>query len=248
MTKLYSDFATLYHQIYPSFIDYEEQYRFYTGLLKKYGCQSVLEMGCGTGHLARRMLAENWDYLGMDLSPEMLEIARNEVAKDCFTVGDMRNFQLKQKVDAIIIPARSVSYLIENKAVMDTFQCFQKNLVLNGKLIFDVIDAKTHLLPMNPENIIIHTAQRDQKTWERQSIYRRNLQTGWTWDWHSTYYEVQADGSKLPIAEDQATLRAFLSEEIVLFLQLTGFKPIEILEQGSYAFKNFVFVAENASG
>lgn len=247
MTKLYSDFATLYHQIYPSFIDYEEQHRFYTGLLKKYGCHRILEMGCGSGHLARRMSAEDWDYVGMDLSPEMLEIARREVAAACFIQGDMRNFELPKKVDAIIIPARSVSYLIENKDVIAAFQCFQKNLVPGGKLIFDVIDAKTHLLQMNPENVIVHTAQSEKTTWERQSIYHQNLQTGWTWDWHSSYYEVQADGSKRLIAEDQATLRAFLSEEIVLFLQLAGFKPIETLEQGSYAFKTFVFVAENAS-
>ena len=45
MTKLYTDFATLYHRTYPSFIDYDEQYRFYSDLLQKYGCRSVLEVG-----------------------------------------------------------------------------------------------------------------------------------------------------------------------------------------------------------
>lgn len=57
MNKLHSDFATLCHRVYPSFINYDEQHRFYIDLLQKYGCDSVLEIGCGSGHLARRMLA-----------------------------------------------------------------------------------------------------------------------------------------------------------------------------------------------
>ena len=105
MTKLYSDFATLYHRVYPSFIDYDEQHQFYTGLLRQYKCSKVLESGCGTGQLAKRMLAEGWDYRGMDLSEAMLDIARQEVPNGQFFQGDMRGFQSPEKADAIIVPA-----------------------------------------------------------------------------------------------------------------------------------------------
>ncbi|MFN0035457.1 MAG: class I SAM-dependent DNA methyltransferase [Saprospiraceae bacterium] len=243
MTKLYSDFATLYHRVYPSFIDYEEQHRFYAGLLQKYGCHSVLEVGCGTGQLARRMLAEGWDYQGMDLSEEMLGIAREEAPRGRFFQGDMRDFRLPKKVEALIIPARSVSYLLENKDVEAAFSAFRNNLAEGGKLIFDFIDAHTHFLNMDAGTPILHAAHDGQTTWERKSIYHKNLQTGWTWDWHSAYFEVRPDGSKIEIARDEATLRAFLPGEMDLFLALAGFKVLERIEIGSYAFKTFVFVA-----
>lgn len=243
MTKLYSDFATLYHRVYPSFIDYDEQHRFYTGLLQKYGCRSVLEVGCGSGHLAGRMLAEGWDYQGMDLSNEMLDIACQQAPNGRFFQGDMRDFISPKKVDAIIIPARSVSYLLENKDVEAAFAAFYANLSGDGKLIFDFIDAHTHFLNMDAGTPIFHAAHDGQTTWERKSIYYKNLQTGWTWDWHSAYFEVLPDGSKIEIARDEATLRAFLPSEMELFLALAGFKVLERIEVGSYAFKTFVFVA-----
>jgi SAM-dependent methyltransferase len=244
MTKLYSDFATLYHRVYPSFIDYDEQHQFYTGLLRQNNCSKVLELGCGTGQLAKRMLAEGWDYRGVDLSEAMLDIARIEAPGGQFFQGDMCNFQSPKKVDAIIIPARSMSYLIDNKDVISALQSFKSNLVEGGKLIFDVIDAHTHFLNMREGEPIFHQAQDQHTRWERKSVYYKNLQGGWTWDWHSSYVELLPDGSKKEIAHDEATLRAFLPTEMALFLTLSGFKILQQIEVGSYAFKTFVFVAE----
>lgn len=244
MTKLYSDFATLYHRVYPSFIDYDEQHLFYTRLLRQHQCLTVLEMGCGTGQLAKRMLTEDWDYRGMDLSEAMLEIARKEAPGGQFFEGDMCSFQLPEQVDAIIIPARSMSYLIENKDVMSALQSFHSNLAEGGKLIFDVIDAHSHFLNMQDGVPTFHHAQDLHTRWERKSVYYKNLDWGWTWDWHSNYFEILPDGSKKEIARDEATLRAFLADEMALFLSLNGFKILEQIVQGSYAFKTFVFVAE----
>lgn len=248
MTKLYAEFATLYHRVYPSFIDYDEQYQFYTGLLGRFGCQRVLEVGCGTGQLARRMLAEGWDYQGMDFSEEMLAIARVLAPQGRFFQGDMRRFHLPERVESVIIPARSLSYLVENADVTAAFSAFSQNLEKGGKLIFDFIDAETHFQNMVDGKVITHTARDGQTNWERQSIYHKNLRSGWTWDWHSVYFELHPDGARIEVARDVATLRAFLSAEVDLFLSLTGFRVLERIEVGSYAFKTFVFVAENDKG
>jgi SAM-dependent methyltransferase len=46
--------------------------------------QRVFELGCGTGRLARRLLAEHLppdaSYLGIDLSPKMVALARTRIA------------------------------------------------------------------------------------------------------------------------------------------------------------------------
>lgn len=47
MTKLYTDLARVYHEMYQSIFDYHQEFQFWHGLLQKYGCRSVLEVGCG---------------------------------------------------------------------------------------------------------------------------------------------------------------------------------------------------------
>ncbi len=48
--------------------------------------QSILEVGCGTGRLAQRLLRNHFSpgarYVGLDLSPRMVEIARDRLSDD----------------------------------------------------------------------------------------------------------------------------------------------------------------------
>lgn len=49
------------------------------------GARSVVELGCGTGRLAARLLRDHLPpdarYLGLDVSPRMVELARDRVAR-----------------------------------------------------------------------------------------------------------------------------------------------------------------------
>ena len=68
--------------MYQHIFDYDEEYNFYDSILKKNNCTNILEIGCGSGMLARRFLKNGYSYLGLDLFNEMLNIARNEVKAD----------------------------------------------------------------------------------------------------------------------------------------------------------------------
>jgi len=54
--------------------------------------ETVLDAGCGWGRLLDLMPA-NWtgDYLGIDLSPDFIDLARKEHPSKTFVVGDIRN-------------------------------------------------------------------------------------------------------------------------------------------------------------
>jgi len=55
MNTLFTDkMASVYDAMYQTFIDYNEEYDFYNTLIQKYGSQSTLEIGSGTGNLALR--------------------------------------------------------------------------------------------------------------------------------------------------------------------------------------------------
>lgn len=67
----------------------------------------VVDLGCGPGHLTA-LMAERWpraEVLGLDSSPEMVEVARAEVPRHPrlgFEVADLRSWQPDEPVDLIV--------------------------------------------------------------------------------------------------------------------------------------------------
>ncbi|GAB3640383.1 class I SAM-dependent DNA methyltransferase [Spirosoma arcticum] len=243
MTKLYSDLAYLYDAMYQTFIDYDKEFGLYADLLRQHQAKSVLEIGCGSGHLAKRFTNQHYDYRGVDISPQMLDIARRRCPQTQFEQADMRTITSERLFDAVLITARSISYIIHNQEVLSTLRHIGQCLPENGKLIFDFIDAATFLPDMDESALIEHWAIHEQQSYLRQSRYVPNLATGLTWDWHSAFFVETPDGQHQPIGTDLATLRAFLPDEIRLLLQLAGFRLIEEHVVQTYAFSTVMVVA-----
>jgi SAM-dependent methyltransferase len=62
---------------------------------------SVLEIGCGTGEL---LAALNPDRgLGIDISPKMVGVARENFPNLQFEVGDLENLQIEEKFDYVLL-------------------------------------------------------------------------------------------------------------------------------------------------
>ncbi len=226
MTQLYSKMANIYHEMYQHVFDYDKEYSFYDSILKKNNCKKILEVGCGSGMLARRFLRNGYDYLGLDLFSEMLDIARNEVKADTFVQCDMRNLTFNQQFDSVLITGRSIAYIIENKGIIDTFTGIHKSLKDKGLFVFGVFEANGIFDNFNDfeQNI-----EQDNKKIRRISKLKKNLETGWTYDWFAKYI-IEQNG-KVSEFDDLTTLRAFTKDEILLFLKLTDFKIIEIIEE-----------------
>ena len=73
---MYESFA----RVYDTFMDdvpYEEWGRCLTRLLKEQGIGDglVLDLGCGTGAMTRLLAGSGYDMIGVDSSPDMLQIA-----------------------------------------------------------------------------------------------------------------------------------------------------------------------------
>jgi SAM-dependent methyltransferase len=226
MTQLYSTLANIYHEMYQHVFDYDKEFIFYDTLLKRNNCRKILEIGCGSGMLARRFLKNGYDYLGLDLFNEMLEIARAEVKSDRFVQCDMRNLSFDKQFDAVMITGRSLAYVTENQGIIDTLTGVHKALKDKGLLVFGVFEANAIFDHFNDFE---QTIQHGNKTIRRISKLKKNLSTGWTYDWHARYI-IEQDNQKSEY-DDLSTLRAFTKDEILLFLKLTGFIIKEIIEE-----------------
>ncbi|HLP49057.1 MAG TPA: class I SAM-dependent methyltransferase, partial [Candidatus Kapabacteria bacterium] len=141
MTKLYSELAHVYHEMYKHIFNYEKEFLYYDGLLRKYQCRDVLEIGCGTGNLAPYFLKAGYEYTGLDLYDEMLQIARQNHPEAAFVQGDMRDLHLPRNYESIIITGRSFCYMTTNKDVMAALQSIYRTLKKKGILIFDNFKA-----------------------------------------------------------------------------------------------------------
>ena len=237
MTKLYSTLAEVYHEMYQHVFDYDVEYQFYDKILKNNNCDKILEIGCGSGMLARRFLENGYDYLGLDLFNEMLDIARREVKSDRFVQGDMRNLTFDNQFEAVLITGRSLAYVIENQGILNTFKGVYNSLIDNGLLVFGVFDAKQIFDYFGDfEQNIEH----NNKNIRRVSHLEKNLATGWTWDWTAKYI-IEQEG-KVSEYDDITTLRAFTRDEIEIFLKLAGFNIVETIDEG----KAFTIVARKS--
>jgi SAM-dependent methyltransferase len=229
--------------MYQSFIDYGEEYQFYKDLLDDHKAKNILEIGCGTGQLARRFLNDKYAYTGIDVSAPMLEYARKELPPHHFHQMDMRDIKLPFTFDGVIITARSISYILTNKDVMATFQSVKKVLKDEGVLIFDFIDARSFIPSIREGEIISHEVVIDKIKYKRESIFEKHIDLSWNWIWKSRFLKEDGNSYK-EIGTDEAELRTFAADELEIFLNLTGFKIEQVIDRKVYAFDTKVFLAK----
>ena len=244
MTNLYDGkMAAIFDAMYQTFIDYDEEYQFYNHLIKENNCKTILEIGSGTGNLARRFQKNNQEYIGLDYSQSMIAIAKERNKNCTFIHGDMRQFELEKPVDSILITGRSTSYLTTNEDVNSTFESIYKNFTEDGILIFDFIDAN-RFIPFTKENqVIIHKAEYDGILYYRDSNWKTTSSENFMLEWTAQYYTLKNDEREI-IADDFSTLRVFTLNEIQLFLYLNDFEIIKTIDRKTYAYDTYVIVAK----
>ena len=244
MQSLYANgFETIYDEMYQTFIDYKDEFVFYSTLLRQHQKNQVLEIGCGSGNLARFFIDNNYKYSGLDYSADMIHLCKSKNPKSNFVLGNMIKFSLKNKTESVLITGRTSSYLLSNKDISGCLKSVHQNLKFGGLLCFDFIDANRFFKEIKGGIEVKHTAIFDQKKYERTSFFNTNISENLMFNWDSKYYENTQGKAKL-IAEDRSEVRAFTKNEWELYLHLNNFELVEFIDRRSYAFDTYVVVAK----
>ena len=74
----------------------------------------VLEIGCGNGRDTQEILKHTSDYLGIDISKEMIKIARQNNPKANFRVADIESFEFSVNLDIVLAFASLIHTNKEN--------------------------------------------------------------------------------------------------------------------------------------
>jgi SAM-dependent methyltransferase len=244
MANLYEGkMAAIFDAMYQTFINYDEEYAFYNQLITENNATTVLEIGSGTGNLAKRFYENQQDYSGLDYSESMIAIAQKRNPNCVFIQGDMREFKLEKTVDAILITGRSTSYLESNTDINATFDTIYKNLNKEGILIFDFIDANRFIPFIKENHTVVHQAKHKETDYYRDSSWKTNTSENFMIEWTALYYTLKK-GAKEILADDFSTLRIFTLNEIQLFLYLNGFEILKTIDRKTYAYDTYVIVAK----
>jgi SAM-dependent methyltransferase len=243
MANLYDGkMAAIFDAMYQTFINYDEEYDFYNQLIQENNCKSILEIGSGTGNLAKRFQENNQDYKGLDYSQSMIAIAQERNKSSVFIHGDMRKFELNKPVDAILITGRSTSYLISNEDINNTFASLYTNLNDNGIIIFDFIDANRFIPFIKENETIIHQATYQGTNYIRESHWNTTTLENFMLEWSAQYYTIVKNEKQI-ISDDFSTVRVFTLNEMQLFLFLNNFEIIQVIDRKTYAYDTFVIMA-----
>ncbi len=167
--EAYTDFASVYDTFMDE-TPYDVWGDFVAGLIEKYGVSKpynasevktaadsdtpedseealneernlVVELGCGTGSFTQELAGKGYDMIGIDMSEEMLGIARNKAQKSGLKImyleQDMRELDLYCTAGTIVSVCDSVNYLLEDEDVLETFRLVNNFLFPKGVFIFD---------------------------------------------------------------------------------------------------------------
>ncbi len=115
MKKMYNNLAWLWPIISPK-EEYIEESIFFSEMIKNHAqipVQELLHLGCGGGG-NDFTLKKYFKVTGVDISPEMLKIAREINPEVEYQTGDMRTIRLNKKFDAVAC-LDSIAYMLCEK-------------------------------------------------------------------------------------------------------------------------------------
>lgn len=114
----------------------------------------VLELGCGTGRITIPMASAGAPVTGMDLCPQMLEVAQSKVSalphrlrrRIRLVQGDMTRFDLGCRFSTIVTPFRPFQHLVTPEEQMACLQCVRRHLAPGGTFVLDIFDPDLGIL------------------------------------------------------------------------------------------------------
>jgi len=209
-------------------VPYELWVRYVKGLLDRMCCRprSILDVACGTGNVSELFCEAGYDVVGIDIAPEMIEVAKAKRSRVEYHVQDVAELDLGgRKFDLAVSLFDSLNYITDLEKLAEGIRRVGEHLVDGGVFIFDV----------NTDYALSHHFF-DQASLSSQR-YPKYI-------WNSTYdhstrictvnmtFEVIDDGERRQFKEIHIQ-RGHSIEELTMMLIDAGFELVDIF----YAYK-----------
>lgn len=149
----YHQFAMMYDELMQD-APYDKWAELLQKILKHHQikAKSVVDLGCGTGEITWRLKAASFPITGVDLSSEMLTIAKDKASEQGYNIPfmmqDITELEGFNETDVFFSFCDVINYITDEEGLKRTFDKVFNQLSDQGLFIFDMHDyhyGKTEL-------------------------------------------------------------------------------------------------------
>jgi SAM-dependent methyltransferase len=226
----YAGLHARYYDVVYADKPYQLEARFVDSLIRETGVGGgrLLDVACGSGRHAAEFSSLGWDVTGVDLSEELLELARSNAPTAHFLRQDMRHLRVPgAPFDAITCLFDAIGYAVDDDGVLATLAAFARHLSEDGALVVEFLHGPA--LVRNGAALRLRRIPLPRAGDELVRISETRLD-----DAHSVMevefelLELHADGTYERWSESQKN-RYFLPSEMRDLLELAGLSPQRLM-------------------
>jgi 2-polyprenyl-3-methyl-5-hydroxy-6-metoxy-1,4-benzoquinol methylase len=221
---MYLEFAYIYDTLMKN-VDYEKWTDQIEAIFKKYGKapKTVADLACGTGGITNTLAARGYRATGIDLSEDMLYVAREKARKSGLRIPyicqNIVQLELHKPVDAIVCMCDGLNYILDKADLKKALERIYHFLNPGGILVFD-ISSHYKLSSVLGNHTMADTGEDISLIWLNQfnketQILEMNL----------TFFTK--DGSRYKRTDETHLQRAYQEDEILALLTECNFTDTE---------------------
>lgn len=181
-----------------------------------------IDCGCGSGAVTIRLKKLGYDVMGIDISPEMLDAAVKNAARQNVSVTfinmDCQKLIVGNKVDFITAVCDVVNYM---KNPLSFFRAAYKALKKDGVLFFD-ISSSYKLINIIGNNVFTDSTSEVTYVWNNTLSEKLDKV-----DMDLTFFVKNASGT-FDKKEESQTQYIYSEQSILSWLKVAGFSDINI--------------------
>ncbi len=237
MTRRELQFAQQFEAIAPyydevmSVVPYAQWVQYLHRLLKRYRWQPqhILDLATGTGTVALLLATEGYRVTGVDLSEQMLAIARQKAAASglcgvSFLQQDATNLSLPQEYDLVISLFDSLNYILTSRGLQEAFAGVYRCLQPGGGFIFD----------LNGEYALEHNLFSQDNLWDEQAAVKHIWTARYNKRTRMSTIEMDFYLPNGKVCREVHKERAHRHGDVIRSLQQAGFEFLDAFDDYSF--------------
>lgn len=225
---MYSEFAWVYDALMQD-ADYAARSRYLLSLFGRFDRKPtlLLDLACGTGGFSNEMSAQGISVIGVDISPEMLSVARESSAEQgqdvLYLCQDASELDLYGTVDGAICCLDSLNHITDYEKFKAAISRVSLFLEPQRLFVFDMNTAYKHECVLGNSTIVKET---DEVFCVWQNEYKREERVTEI----SLDFFQEEDGAYYRSSE-QFCERAYTDDEIATAISEAGLDLVAVFEE-----------------
>ncbi len=222
----YSNFAFIYDDLMND-VDYDGWVKYIEDIIKDENLkvQNILELACGTGNMTIPLTKKNYDIAAIDISDEMLSVAREKAEKEGVELvllqQDLAEFDFEiDNLDCILCACDGFNYITYDDDLQRVFNKSYELLKHEGVLIFD-ISSYYKLANVLGNNMYGENREDVAYMWQNYFDEEENLV-----EMELSFF-IKDENGKFDRFKEVHQQRAYTEDEIIEMLNEAGFEYIK---------------------